>query len=63
MDEMKTKIENHIKEEIEDHNKYAEMAKMAKSNGMHKLYGILHDIAKDEKMHSMLLMQILEEED
>lgn len=62
-EEWKTKLKEHIKEEIDDHDVYMKLADAAKKNGMHHMAGVLHDIAKDEKTHATLVMSLLDEED
>lgn len=52
----------HHKDELEDHEKYIELAKMAYEKGFDCAAGILEDIAHDEETHATAIKHILEKE-
>lgn len=62
MNELKTVLMEHHKEELADHETYLQLAQKAYEQGFHCAAGILEDIAHDEETHAESLQHILEKE-
>lgn len=60
--EMRKVLEESIKEEMADHDKYIRLSEQAKTDGSHLACGILMDLACEEQTHANLLQHILEKE-
>lgn len=58
-DELRTMIEDAIKDEASDIEKYEKMSEMALECDHERMSGVLLDIRHDEKTHKMLLEQMI----
>lgn len=58
-EQLRTKLLEHHKEELNDSNMYIELSEELEKEGMCKASGILKDIADEEEMHAQLIKHIL----